>query len=512
MSPIAAERDRLAQARAAILAAEFERAEALLEGCEDWQAIDAENGVLAKAELLLHRDPVEAIAWLATARNLVDSDAGAFAYNVLSARAFAVVRNTASAAARMADAERFAFAVPNAQQQLALYRLRFRWYAGDARIDDPDFAIALSDPDANGRSLALLQRSWAHATHEDYAAQTRDLRDALAVVDAAHAIPQVKTRAMIVFALARIAFERADAEGVAHAQAAYDALKWTGAVAVERFQSLRAFGYDAFMRGATARAQWIFREARDSAPTDAWRAMAHLDRAYVARIEGNEAWALDELFEAHAIAQRIPWAQTANEERTALVTFAELFAQVDAARAQWYAATYSAMGMGGVSPNFSSSRERRMMAEQRFTVGTIERSIGNDVAAIDAMREAYDLFAAIDHHFKAGLAASALAEATGDATWTARAVAHVACYPGSPLARKVSTPPEQRSDATFERLTPMQRQIARGMWEGLDAGRLSQRFSRSLFTIEREMAVVHAAFGTTSGSALRDVALARGLI
>ncbi len=503
--------DDLARAEKALLAAEFDRAAQLLEGCEDWPSPHAESGVLANAELLLHTDPAAAIAWLAMVQGSIATDAGRFRFNLLSARAFAVVRNTATATARMLEAEKFADAVSNGAAQLALYRARFRWYRGEATPDDPDFEIAFTNTDPNGRCLAFLQRSWAHAAREDYASQTRDLRASLAVVDESGRAPHVKTRAMIVFALARLAFERADAQGVVHAQAAYDALAWTDAVAVERYQSLRAFGWDAFMRGAAARAQWIFREARDIAPSDAWRAMAHLDRAYVARIEGNEAWALDELFEAHAIAQRIPWAQTANEERTALVTFAELFAQVDSARAQWYAATFSAMGLDGVSPNFVTSRERRMTAEARFVVGTIERTSGNDAAAIEALTEAYELFAGIDHHFKAGLAASALADVTVDPKWTARAVAHIGHYPGSPLARTVAKPAAERTDPLFERLTSMQRQVARGMWEGLDARRLSRRFSRSLFTIEREMAAVHAVFGTTSVNALREAALARGI-
>jgi DNA-binding NarL/FixJ family response regulator len=501
----------LERARTLLLAADYIRASQFLAGCEDWSQPSAEGGVLAKAELLLQSEPVTAVAWLASVRSLIATDAGRFAYNLLAARAFAVVRNASLARARLRDAERFVGAVENGREQIALYRARFRWYAGRSAVDDRDLVTALGDPDPNGRALAYLQRAWAHAANEAYAEQTEDLRASLAVVDEAGVAPNVKTRAMIIFVLARLAFERADAEGIAHAQRAFDTLAWTPAVAVERYQALRAFGWDAFMRGSTARAQWIFREAREVAPSDAWRAMAHLDRAHVARIEGNEAWALDELYEAHAVAQRIVWAQTANEERTALVTFAELFANVDAARAQWYAATYSAMGLDGINPNYATSRERRVDAEERFVNGTIERAVGNREAAVDALTDAYALFASIDHHFKAGLAASALAEATGDPSWTARAVEHVGRYPGSPLARSVAKTPAERTDPIFETLTPTQREVARGMCEGLDTVALSERFSRSIYTIEREVSAVHAAFGTDSNAALRAIANERGI-
>lgn len=504
--------DNLRAAEAALLAADFDSACALLAGCEDWPAPYAEGGVLANTEVLLHRDPVAAVAYLANVRNLVTTDAGLFAYNVKSARGFAVVRNAGTATARLSEAERYVDAVPNGHALLALYRARFRWYRGEASLDNPDLALALSHTDPNGKALAYLDRSWVHAAHEDFARQTADLRRSLTVVDDAGQAANIKTRAMIVFVLARLAFERADAAGIAHAQAAYESIAWTDDVVVERYQALRAFGWDAFMRGAAARAQWIFREASGLAPSDAWRALAHLDRAYVARIEGNEAWALDEIYEAHAIAQRIAWGQTAEEERMVLVTFAELFAPVDAARAQWYAATYTALGLDGVRANLVASRERRNHAEERFVLGTIERAVGNSTQAVAALREAYELFAAIDHHFKAGLAASALADTTGDTAWTDRAVAHIARYPGSPMARRIARPAPDRSDALMERLTPMQRQIARGMWEGLDARRLSERFSRSLFTVEREMTAVQSAFGTRSPSALREIAARRGLL
>ncbi len=501
----------LAEARQAILAADDARAASLLGDCDAWPGELAEAGVLAKAELLLASTPVEAIAWLSSVASLVVSDAGRFEYNLLSARAFASVRNAATAAARLTAAEAFAASAPDGEARAALFRARLRWHASAADADDVDIQRALGASDPNVRALAYLQRSWIHAAHEDYASQLRDVSSALAVVDATDPNAHVRTRAMAIFVLARLAFECADATAIARAQAAYDALAWTDAVLVERYQALRAFGWDAFMRGAAGRAQWIFREASLAAPSDAWRAQMHLDRAYVARVEGNEAWALGELFEAEAIAQRFAWADTTHGERLTLVHFAEMFAPVDSARALRYASMFTAMGLDGVNPNLSASRDRRHWADERYAFGVIEKTIGNRAAAESALNDAHAYYESIAHHYRAGLAATALADVTGDPSWTARAVAHIAHYPGSPLAGHVAVPTAEKGDPLFETLTPMQRQVARGMIEGLDAKKLSTRFSRSLYTIQHEMQAVYGAFGVSTLNALRDAALKRGI-
>jgi hypothetical protein len=49
------------------------------------------------------------------------------------------------------------------------------------------------------------------------------------------------------------------------------------------------------------------------------------------------------------------------------------------------------------------------------------------------------------------------------------------------------------------------------MMEGLDAKKLSVRFSRSLYTIQREAEAVYAAFGASTASGLREAMFARGI-
>jgi DNA-binding NarL/FixJ family response regulator len=60
-------------------------------------------------------------------------------------------------------------------------------------------------------------------------------------------------------------------------------------------------------------------------------------------------------------------------------------------------------------------------------------------------------------------------------------------------------------------LSPLQRQIARALWSGAELMELSRRFSRSLYTIERQVADVYAAFEVRSRGELLEVAQTRGL-
>jgi len=315
---------------------------------------------------------------------------------------------------------------------------------------------------------------------------------------------------IIVHSLARLAFELADERGIAFARAAFDHIRWTPDVRVDQFQTLRALGLDAFMRGDVARAQWLFRDATVTAPSPAFQVLGHLDRAYVARIMRNEPWALDEMHEAVRIAHGIPWGQTLGEERLALVGLAEQLAPTNAAEAQRFAAMYSMLGVESVSPLLALAQDRRAFASEKYAIGRIEATLGNVDAARAALEEAYDIYAPIDHHYRAMLISSTLAELTGDATWSDRAKRHLAHYPGSPLSA-TTIDAATTSDPVLDALTPLQRQLARAHWSGADAHELSGRFSRSVYTIQRHIAEIYRAFGVDSSVALRNEAIRRGI-
>ncbi|MFN2460818.1 MAG: hypothetical protein ABR591_09060 [Candidatus Velthaea sp.] len=504
-------RRTLEAARTALLEARWDAAMDHLRGCEDWPLEIAEHAVLVQADALTRRDAATALGWLASTQDIVDSDAAHFERELLTGRAYANVRNFDAAAARFERARALVDRVPGGAPKLAYQTARLRWFRREAKPDDADVALALTDTDPSGRAAAYAVRAWTHVASGNFAAQIADLCSALDTAEDVDYKCDVGTLGIIVHTLARIAFETADAAGLAVARRAFEGIRWTDDVRVDRFQTLRALGYDAFMRGEAARAQWLFRDASAAAPSAAWQAMAHLDRAYVARIGRNEAWAQNELDDALRIVRGVAWGQTFGEERLALVTLAVLLAPVDAGEAQRYAATYSMLGTDSVSPTLALSNEPRALAAEKYAQARIAQTLGDRETALGALRAAYDVYAPIDHHYQAMLVASSLAELTGEAQWFDRARAHIAHYPGCPLASHTADTGLQ-TDPVLEGLSPLQRQLARAHWSGADLDALSQRFSRSLYTIERHVADIYAAFSVDSAGALRDEAMRRGLL
>ncbi|MBV9439553.1 MAG: helix-turn-helix transcriptional regulator [Candidatus Eremiobacteraeota bacterium] len=497
-------------ARVALRTGRYDDALALLEGCEDWTGAEAERAALIKAETLGRRDPAEALSYLLSVDDIFVSDDGRFGRDLEAGRFHAVSRDFDAADARYAEAAGLADHVENGAATLAYHQLRMRWFRRDCNPEAPEIAVALTHPDPSIKAASYAYRAWLHAGAGDYAMQIADFAAALSC-EAVDDLPiDVATLAMTTHALARVAFETADALGVAAAQQAHDAIDWPDAMQSERFGTLRAIGWDAFMRGEAARAQWTFKDAKAIAPSPAWQTMAHLDRAYVARIANNEPWAIEELDEADRLARRVPWESTFGEERQALVMLATLYARVDPIRAQRYAATYSRIGVENVNPALAIAGDRRTIAMAKYAKGLIDLTTGRKEAAIPALREAYGIYRDANHHYRATLAAAALAEATGEAHWAETSRSHAARYPNSPLAT-VAQDAIASEEAMPKELTAFQRQLARAAIAGVDSAELSRRFSRSLYTIEKQLAAVFHAFGATSRHELIAEARRRGL-
>ena len=506
---VAAEPLRLA--RAAQRSAQYDAALELLEGCEDWDEARAERGALLKAETLGRRDPTQALGYLTSVDDLFFTDAGRFGRDLEYGRLYAAVRDFGSAESRYADARRLAGRVEHGTATMAYHDVRMRWLRRECDPHAPEVALALAHPDPSIACAAYAYRAWLHAGNQDYRAHLDDLIRAVWYATAGGDEPvDVSVLATSVHALAQVAFETADAAGIAAARSASDALAWTPDVRAHQFSTIRVFGWDAFMRGNAGQAQWAFKEARAIAPTTTWRIMGHLDRAYVARMSGNEFWALEELAQADALAFEVPWESSFGEERQVLVTLAVLHAPGDAARAQRYATMYSRLGTENVNPVFALNGDRRALAHARYAQGRIEQTLGRRDAAIAAVREAFEIFESASFHYRAVLAATALAELTGEHRWRDAALRHAARYPGCPLASSAERAVTLER-AMPQQLSPVQRQLARALWNGADAADLSRRFSRSIFRIERMTEMVYAAFGVASRAELHDEARRRGL-
>jgi DNA-binding CsgD family transcriptional regulator len=123
--------------------------------------------------------------------------------------------------------------------------------------------------------------------------------------------------------------------------------------------------------------------------------------------------------------------------------------------------------------------------------------------AKESLEFAYDVFAQIKHSYRAALAAAALFELTEDLQWLEKARAQVGHFSKSPFFRRLSELDKVEEQRVLSGLTPMQRQIAIALSQGADLDELSHRFSRSRFTLEKQIEIIFAALGVESRPALR---------
>ena len=504
--------DSLRDARVALRAALYDAANDLLQGCEDWPAEFREQAVILKAETIGRRDPVGAVSYLTTVEDLVSSPAGTFALALQFGKAHASVRAYSQAERRYAEARALAHAVPNGLQSMAFHDLRMRWFRRECDPTAPEAQLAIAHPDPSIASAAYAFRAWLHAGREDYDAHVADLCRAVEYVTAPGAENlDLASVTPSIHALAQIGFETANGDAVAAARRAADAVAWTPDLGVNHYFTIRAFGWDAFMRGRAGEAQWAFKDARMRAPAVSWRVMSHLDRAYVARISRNEFWTAEELAQADALAYDVRWGETKGEERQVLVLLAVLHAPTDAPRAQRYASMYSQLGTENVDPALGVHKDPRATGFEQYAIGRIEQTLGRREAAIGALQEAYGIFDRASYHYRAALSAASLAELTGEEKWRIAGDEHAKRYPDSPLS-SFAEEAQNRSDAMPAQLSPLQRQIATALWNGAEPAELSRRFSRSAYTIDNQIAAVLRAFGVESRRELGDEARRRGLL
>jgi len=490
---------------AADLARRARRDEALqqLSHCEDWPEPFNERGLLVCAEVLARRDPVSSLEFLASHTEAFKSAEGRFGYLVSSAFAYVNSRSFDGAREMLASARKLVQDDVKRVARLGYERSRLQWATRRYDPNSDDMALAMSDPSPGAQFKALGLRSWMHAGLEDYVAQTRDLLAAFKQFQEHGDLCDITTAAIYLRGLLGLAVELGDQDAMTAGERVYEAIEWTHDIADMQFLCLHALAWHAFHQGESGRAQWLFKDSMDLAPTIAWQVVAHIDRAYVARINGNEAWAAEELAQAHSLAEKTDWNSTHGEERRALVLLAELFAPTDMAQAQRYVSSYIQIGRHSLDPTLAGAHERRALAYEKYAAGRVQAVLGNVKLAMDSLEFAYDVFAQIQHAYRAALAAAALFEVTEDLQWLEKARAQATTFPKSPLFRRLSELDKVEEQRVLSGLTPMQRQVAIALSQGADLDELSHKFSRSRFTLEKQIEIIFAALGVQSRHALR---------
>lgn len=504
---------RLQEAREAELRARRSEALNALADCAEWPAPYNEQGLLLRADVLGARDAIAALQELAAHADAFRSPDGRVGYLLASARAYMKARNFDAGESMLEDAQRaLGEADAGRSHELAYARARLSWNRREYDPQNKDIALAMRSNDPALQFNALNLRAWMHAGLEDYRSTMNDLRACLRLYREHGYRCGLSNVAVTLQSALGFGWELNDAQAEHDAEDAFETIEWTPDIGVYRFLCLRGLAWYAFLRGDSARAQWFFKDSKDVAPSPAWKVIAHVDRAYVARMNLNEAWAAEELYEAHAIARNVDWHSTRDEERAALVTLAVLFAPTDLGQAQRYVSTYIELGANNIHPNIEASHApRRSVASEKYAAGHVQAMLGNSDLAARDLEQAYEIFSAIEFDFRAALAAQALHELTKDDRWLENARAHVSKFPKSALAQRLNASPHEQS-AELEELTPSQRQIAVAYCQGIDVTELSRRFSRSSFTIGKQLDAIYAALGVSSRSALREELHRRGIL
>ncbi len=491
--------------RATVLARSARRDEALeqLAYCEDWPQPFNEQGLLIRAEVLARRDPVLGLEMLAAHSEEFTSSEGRFGYLVTSANAYVNTRNFDAARDMLATARELTGEDIALCARVGYERARLALLT---KLYDPasdDVAVAMTDPSPGAQFKALELRSWMHAGREDYAAQIRDLLGAMKQFLDSAAECDLTSVAIALHALLRLGVELGDAKAVAVGEAVFEAIEWTRDIQDLQFLCIRALAWNAFHQGDSGRAQWLFKDSNDLAPTLAWQVMSHADRAFVARMNRNESWAAEEVAIARAIELQVEWDATHGEERQALVMLAELLARTDMAKAQSYVSTYIQLGSDSLDPTLAGAYERRTLAYEKYALGRVQAVLGNVKLAMDSLVFSYEVFAHIGFNYRAALAAAALYELTEDRGWLEKARVQAAHFEKSPFFSRLSELDTVEEQRVLAGLTPMQRQIAIALSQGTDLDELSHRFSRSRFTLEKQIEIIFAALGVESRHALR---------
>ncbi|MDQ2664331.1 MAG: hypothetical protein M3Y18_09955, partial [Candidatus Eremiobacteraeota bacterium] len=329
--------------------------------CEDWPQPYNQRGLIVRAEVLARRDPILALEMLAAHAEAFTSHEARFGYLVTPAFAYIKTRNFDGAGEMLVAAKKFVQGDPVRDARLAYECLRLNWSTRQYDLNSPDFAVAMRELNAGAQFRALALRSWMHAGLEDYAAQSSDLLAAFRYFRDDASSCDVSSVAISLHALLRLAFD-----AIRVGKAAYEELEWTPDIQDLQFMCLRALAWASVHQGDPGRAQWLFKESKELAPSVVWQVVAHLDRAYVARANRNETWAAEELAQAHAIARNVKWDERRGEERQALVMLAELFAPTDMIQAQGYVSTYMKLGTDSMSPTLAAAHERRFTAYENY--------------------------------------------------------------------------------------------------------------------------------------------------
>jgi len=458
-------------ARELYRAARFSEAAEVLEQAEVTAgAIDSQNALLL-ARIYLVRDPARSMLYLTERSRLFTSEMHRGESALLQGAAYARLGDHASAATRLKAAATDCAA--NAPVRVQQYVLQGAIQASRGNVTEQGGTLL--------EALRFVRR-----------------QERPSVLHWAYVVSQISYLARELYSpsLREAAYEEVSK------------VPWTADISDTQFITLRAVGWCHALEGDYFNAFRRLKEAAQIAPSPAWRVMSLCDRSYLARCLGETRWAEQERSDARDLAATVNWKVLDGEERFALCLLAELFAETDGPLALAQIAEYRKAGRQ-FAPILASSDDRRVTALESYSLGVVQRSLGDSAEAIRLISVAYDIYDAIGYRWRAGRSAKALAQLTGEILWKERAATALGVYPRSWLIDERARRPVQPLPGV-ELLTASQQAVYEQLVLGLSTRDIARQLNRSEFTIRNHVKAVFKALGVKSRASL--VARATGTV
>lgn len=385
----------------------------------------------------------------------------------------------------------------------ALYHLAsIAWMQHEHREAEEIVTRQLEAEDPNIRARAHIMLSWVAVRRSDVFRQVEELEKALDELESAE-YPDEYYRANSLFTLALLCRELPLPEATDRVRSIYQSLPWTSGLKLDRFQVTRFLAAIDELEGNELAAFSGFKKAGKLAPSDHWSVLCYLDRALLAKNTGESAFASEQLEEAHETAMRLSWNEVANEERSALLVLAQMFAEEDACVAEQYLARFRSLG-SNVIPILAYGSDPRVRGFEAYSQGVAWLRLGDLEEGKNALTEAWSIFENYNYGWRAALCALGLFEATNDRRWIERAARKIAPWPNSWIAKRISSQKEP-SVVPMERIPAAKREVLDLIKSGRRNSEIAQQLGRSPNTVRNQLSQLYQVFDVKSRTELVEV-------
>ena len=295
-------------------------------------------------------------------------------------------------------------------------------------------------------------------------------------------------------------------DAIAEIERHLDGLAWPKDFATNLFIAFLALAWAKAQQGDYFNAFRHLKRASEAAHNTAWRVVAACNRSSLARHFGERGWSRVELDEAERLAREVDWQGTLEEERTGLLSLAELFSDIDTARSSMYLAQYRSLGEIR-SPRYYRHDARRQ-ADVKYSTGVVELALGNRTRGLSDIREARALFERVGYDFCVAKCLVSEYRATANRDLLPIIEEKLRHYQQSWLANELRGTIAQPK----AKLSPSQQTVFEELCHGKSTAEIARALGRSEYTVSNHIKEIFKAFGVRSRAALLAKAAREGLL